>query len=114
MLVDGKLSCKKIENLLSGFTKLDDWLKSKQIIAIHACMEATGIYGYKLATFLHNENNVVSIINLAQIKGFAQSILSRNKTDKADAKLIVHFCQAMNPPALAARAPGNTRFTSHD
>jgi transposase len=34
---------------------------------------------------------------LAQIKGFAQSELVRNKTDKADSQLIARFCRAINP-----------------
>ena len=34
---------------------------------------------------------------MAQIKGFAQSELVRNKTDKADSQLIARFCRAINP-----------------
>jgi len=41
----------------------------------------------------------VSVVNPLRIKGFAQSHLTRNKTDKADAILIAKFCQAMRPTA---------------
>lgn len=37
------------------------------------------------------------VVNPAKIKGFSQSELSRNKTDKADAQLIARFCRALNP-----------------
>jgi transposase len=42
---------------------------------------------------------VVSIVNPAQIKAYAQSHLSRAKTDKADATLIAQFCSERRPPA---------------
>ena len=60
-------------------------------------MEATGIYGKKLAVFLFKNGYKVSVVNPAKIKGFGQSELTRNKTDQADAKLIARFCQKMSP-----------------
>lgn len=60
-------------------------------------MEATGNYGQALATYLDNGGYRVSVVNPAQIKGFAQSGLSRNKNDRADSILIARFCQAINP-----------------
>lgn len=60
-------------------------------------MEATGCYGAKLAEYLYNNNFKISVVNPAKIKGFAQSKLSRVKTDKADCKLIAQFCQVMHP-----------------
>ena len=41
----------------------------------------------------------MSVINPAAIKAFAQSRLSRTKTDRVDAELIARFCQAQAPPA---------------
>jgi transposase len=41
---------------------------------------------------------LVSVVNPARIKGFAQCQLSRTKTNKADSQLIAQFCLAMNPP----------------
>jgi transposase len=60
-------------------------------------MEATGSYGLKLAQYLYDNEFKVSVVNPACIKSFAQSKLCRVKTDKADSKLITHFCKAMNP-----------------
>jgi len=39
------------------------------------------------------------ILNPAAVKAFAQSRLSRTKTDRVDAELIARFCQAQEPPA---------------
>ena len=74
-----------------------EWLKLKEIDTVHACMEATGGYEEALAQYLHDNNFKVSVINLAHVKGFAQSKLCRVKTDKADSKLIAQFCQTMKP-----------------
>jgi len=78
--------------------KLGNWLQSKKIIFAHACMEAIGNYGLRLAEWLIEEF-VVSLANPASIKGFAQSQLTRNKADKADAKLIARFTEVLNPEA---------------
>ena len=40
---------------------------------VHACLEATSTYGHSVATYLHGLGHIVSIVNPAQIKGFAQS-----------------------------------------
>jgi len=62
-------------------------------------MEATGAYGEALATYLCDAGHVVSVVNPAIIKAYAESHLSRAKTDKADATLIARFCQERKPPA---------------
>jgi transposase len=46
----------------------------------------------------------VSVINPAAVKAFAQSRLSRTKTDRVDAELIARFCQAQEPSAWAPPA----------
>jgi transposase len=43
-------------------------------------MEATGTYGDALALYLHDAGHIVSIVNPARIKGFAQSELLRTKS----------------------------------
>lgn len=62
-------------------------------------MEATGTYGESLALYLHEVGHTVSVVNPAAIKAFAQSRLSRTKTDRVDAELIARFCLAQAPPA---------------
>src|SRR6185503_412115 len=97
LLVNNKVTTKKFDNNSKGFEALNQWLKRKGVDSAHVCIEATGSYGVNLAQYLYKNNFKVSVVNPARIKGFAMSKLTRVKTDKADAKLIAHFCQAMNP-----------------
>ncbi len=97
LIKNGKYKYKKFSNNLSGFKDLDAWLRKHDVSQLHACMEATGNYGEALALHLHGSRIMVSVVNPARIKGFAQCELSRTKTDKADSQLIARFCQAMKP-----------------
>ncbi|WP_341758691.1 IS110 family transposase [Candidatus Tisiphia endosymbiont of Ditula angustiorana] len=97
LLHNNKTKTKKFDNNLQGFGTLKQWLLTNKIDTVHACMEATGCYGEKLAQYLYDNNFKVSIVNPARIKGFATSRLSRVKTDKADCQLIAQFCKVMQP-----------------
>lgn len=97
--INGKLKHKVFANHEAGCTQLLEWLSKQGIEQVHACLEATGTYGESLALFLHEAGHNVSVINLAAIKAFAQSRLSRTKTDRVDAELIARFCLAQAPPA---------------
>src|SRR5688572_13499159 len=81
LLQDGKYTSQVFQNNAEGFEKLSVWLHQKNIMCVHACLEATGAYGDALSYYLTNQNFMVSIVNPAKIKGFAQSELSRTKTD---------------------------------
>jgi transposase len=94
----GKLRHKVLPNTATGFAQLKEWLSKQGVARVHACLEATGTYGEALALFLHEAGHQVSLINPAATKAFAQSRLSRTKTDKVDAELIARFCQAQAPP----------------
>jgi transposase len=61
------------------------------------CLEATGVYSEAIALFLHEAGYRVSVVNPARTKAFADSRLSRQKTDKTDALVIAHFCQTQQP-----------------
>lgn len=95
----GKLRHKVLPNTATGFDQLRDWLSRQGVGRVHACLEATGTYGEALALFLHQAGHQVSVVNPAAVKAFAQSRLSRTKTDRVDAELIARFCQAQAPPA---------------
>jgi transposase len=97
LLVDEKTKHKTCKNSAEGFETLMLWLEKQGIQKVHACLEATGSYGEDLAIYLHEAAYVVSIVNPARVKGFAQSELIRTKTDKIDAALIARFCLAMKP-----------------
>jgi transposase len=102
---DGKLRHKVFPNNPSGFSQLSDWLAKQGVERAHACLEATGTYGDSLATYLHERGHTVSIVNPAAIKAYAQSHLSRTKTDRVDAALITGFCLERRPPAWHPPAP---------
>jgi transposase len=101
----GKLKHKVLPNTATGFEQLRDWLSKQGVEHVHACLEATGTYGEALSLFLHEAGHTVSVINPAAIKAFAQSRLSRTKTDKVDAELIARFCLAQAPPLWTPLPP---------
>ena len=97
--ISGKLKHKVFSNTATGFEQLTQWLTRQGVESVHACLEATGTYGEALSLFLHQAGQRVSVVNPAAIKAFAQSRLSRTKTDRVDAELIARFCLAQAPPA---------------
>ena len=104
LLENNKLKTKKFDNQSNGFLAFIEWFK-KHHLNPHICLEATGIYGEALATYLYEAGYEVSVVNPAQIKGFAQSELARNKTDKADSQLIARFCKAIHPRLWKPKSP---------
>lgn len=100
-----KYLSKNFQNKEKGFRELESWLKKNNVLSVHACMEATGKYGIKLATFFYEAGHRISVVNPAQVKGFAQSQLARIKTDKADAILIAQFCKAIEPGLWKPTSP---------
>ena len=90
---------KVFDNTPTGHHEIQRWLSERSFIPAntHVCMEATGPYSESLATALVAGGWKVSVVNPARIKGFAQSELARNKTDRADAALLARFCAAMRP-----------------
>jgi transposase len=97
LLRQGKLKHKTFRNDSQGYQALLAWLTRQEALTAHVCLEATGIYGEPLAECLVDAGLVVSLVNPARVKGFAQSELLRTKSDKADAGLIARFCAAMQP-----------------
>lgn len=94
----------QFDNTPAGHRKLQRWMNKQTVSKVHVCMEATGQYGDALAEYLHQNGQIVSVVNPARIKHYGRSLLRRNKTDKADAELIADFCASQkptpwNPPA---------------
>jgi len=108
LLPSGKRKNKKFRNQPPGFEELETWLDKWGVESLHACLEATNIYGHRLAEFLYDQGFDVSMVNPARVKGYAQGELLRTKTDKQDAALIARFCQAMSP-SLWVPEPKNVR-----
>jgi len=105
-----KLKHKVFANTEAGFQQLTEWLIKQKATRVHACLEATGTYGERLALFLHQAGHQVSVINPAAVKAYAGAQLSRTKTDRVDAELIARFCLTQRPsvwtppPAQEVRA----------
>jgi transposase len=105
LLGHGQTLTRQFDNSLAGFQALQAWLTSLHQAPLHACLEATGSYGDDLAHFLYQAGHRVSLVNPARIKGYAQAKMQRNKTDKADARLIADFCRTQQPPLWAPPTP---------
>jgi transposase len=88
-----KPKVKVFANDLEGWEQLQKWMVQQGTETVHACLEATSTYSEGVAKFLFEQGHTVSIVNPARIKGFAISELSRSKTDKADAQLILALAQ---------------------
>ena len=72
-----------------GFTKFYKTIPNGSL----CIMEYTGIYYINLAKFLYGKGISVSVVNPLRIKRFSQMNLRRNKTDKADARMIAMYGQ---------------------
>jgi transposase len=105
LLRDGKLKFKTFANADVGFAELRDWLQMLGVDQVHACLEATGVYGDRLCEWLYDAGHVVSVLNPAQVKDFAKSLLTRNKTDTVDAAVLARFGAALVPPAWQPPVP---------
>jgi transposase len=104
--VDGKAiaSTRSVRNNESGWQVLVKWaLKNAGRLGcneVHYCLEATGVYSEGVLEYLQEQpDSVVSMVNPAQIKAFAQSRLLRTKTDKVDAALISFYAALVMPAA---------------
>ena len=95
----------QFDNSNQGFRQLQHFLKKRKVKELHVCLEATGYYGAEAALFLHQSGYKVSVVNPARIKAYAESQLSRTKTDAADAALIVDFCRTQQPSAWTPPPP---------
>jgi transposase len=62
-------------NTAPGFEQLSQWLDTHPFEQVHACLEATNIYGLALATDLLERGHQVSIVNPMCVKGYAKSQL---------------------------------------
>ena len=100
LLLDGKVVSGQFANSAKGFKALKKWLKFHgiaDVTELHVCMEATGVYSEGIATYLYEAGYAVSVVNPARVKNYGASKLRRNKTDKADARLIADFCLTQEP-----------------
>lgn len=87
---DGR--ARRFDNDPAGHRAFLAWLKRPARVVL----EATGTYGLDLALALHEHPRCeVMVANPRLIKGFAQAVAQRQKTDKADATTILAFAERM-------------------
>jgi transposase len=90
-----------LNNDAAGFKTLLSQLARRgwKFSQIHFGVESTGVYGKRLIAALHQASLAVSVLNPAQVKYFAFSVLRRTKNDRLDAELIARFCLERKPLA---------------
>lgn len=106
-LAAGKLKTKVFDNTEQGHKELLAWLKKHQLTTenCHLAMEATSQYYEPVALALFDAGYTVSVVNPMQIKAFGESLMRRQKTDRADAELIARFCEVNKPQPWHAPPP---------
>jgi transposase len=106
VLLQGDRSASKtVPNSPAGIAQLQTWLKNRKTERVHACLEATGGWSEAVAIALSDAGHVVSLVNPARIKAFAQSEMVRTKTDGIDGALIARFCRLHKPEPWVSPAP---------
>lgn len=111
MLLDtsnGNLKSKSIANTVAGFGQLLDWLTKQKATQPHVVMEPTGVYHEGAALALSDAGLVVSLVNPAQLRSFAQGLGVKTKTDKADSAVLARYGATQSPapwqpPSQSAR-----------
>lgn len=98
-------------NELPDWRKLMRWA-SKRATSVRVVLEATGIYHFDFALFLHAQKNVeVMVVNPRAARCFAEATMRRAKTDGVTADVLLEFAKRMpfvpwqppRPEVLAVR-----------
>ena len=97
----GSYSSYQFSNDRKGFTKLLKLLPHQS----WCVMEASGPYYLRLATFLHDHDIRVSVVNPLVIRRFCQMMLMRAKTDKKDAIMIAEYGRINRPVGWVGEEP---------
>ena len=106
VLLQGDRSASKtVPNYPAGIAQLQTWLTNRKTERVHACLEATGGWSEAVAIALSDAGHVVSLVNPARIKAFAQSEMVRTKPDGIDGALIARFCRLHKPEPWVSPAP---------
>jgi transposase len=105
LLQEKRSASKSVPNSGAGIAQLQAWLTNRKIGRLHVCLEATGGWSEEVAIVLSDAGHIVSLVNPARIKAFAQSEMLRTKTDAIDAALIARFCRLHEPQPWVPPAP---------
>lgn len=97
-------------NTPTGFRHLLRWLHQRTPAPLPVCLEATGRYSRGVATFLHAQGCVVSLVKPTSIPLYRLLRGQRHKTDRDDAKLLAHFCATHHPAPWTPPTPQQERL----
>jgi transposase len=87
-----------VANTAAGLAQLATWVeKQAKGDRVQVVMEATNVYWERSAHHFHRVGFQVSVVNPAQIKYFARSVLRCGKTDAMDAEIIARYGLVMRP-----------------
>ncbi|WP_080056308.1 IS110 family RNA-guided transposase [Spirosoma aerolatum] len=97
-LTNGHFLDYSLPNNPAGFSQLLDLLPAHS----QCVLEASGPYYLPLALWLTHQRIPLSVLNPLVVRRFAQMLLRRTKTDKADARLLSQFGANQTPPCWQA------------
>ena len=80
-----------------------EFIQTLSVTEHHCVLEATGNYSALLVYLLSKAGITVSLENPLKIKNFARVMLSVNKTDETDARLIALYGERMQPSPYKLR-----------
>jgi transposase len=107
----GKRKNKTVPNASEGITALLNALRTWSVAPaqVHVVMEPTASYHELAALALSDAGCVVSLINPAHLRRYAQAVGVRSKTDAADSALLARYGaaekpEAWMPPSASVRA----------
>lgn len=96
LLENDRFFNKEVSNNFSGFSEILKFLSQKTTEKPKIYMESTGSYSENVADFFSDHGFDVKVVNPLKIHSFSKATLSRNKTDKADARLIAEYGSKFN------------------
>ena len=92
---------KTFKNTTKG---VHEFIQTLSVTEHHCVLEATGNYSALLVYLLSKAGITVSLENPLKIKNFARVMLSVNKTDETDARLIALYGERMQPSPYKLRS----------
>lgn len=82
---------KTFTNDLKGFGQLLDWCLQQVDNRVSFVLEATGVYYERLAFWLDDRNQKLSVVLPNKIKHYSKSLNIKTKTDNVDAQILSRF-----------------------
>lgn len=92
---------RKFSNCRKGHLELLAWAKGAGLFV----MEATGSHHFALADLLAERGKAVSVVNPARAAHYARALGMKNKTDRADARVLAEYAARNDVPRYVPASP---------